>query len=253
MKKIAIFGFFTTFLIPILLSQQWEHLSGGNFEKRVENNLELIENVYNLRSKGEIELMLLGDFNAPIEFFYDSHSSSVPSCFRILRDSSDISYMIEIKRIINFWDVYYILSDVKSIIYVPVNMISSFPKDIREQILDHGNNRYMYKKYFIELPDYFMVETRSYPVSDQFAEKLYKSMVLFIDNFRAKKTSLFAISGDAVKFRTVVDGELWSLWIHAPGGNVVKMSDLCRQIITDGLANEFDEEKYISVLSSFEN
>jgi hypothetical protein len=52
--------------------------------------------------------------------------------------------------------------------------------------------------------------------------------------------------GYSVIFRTVADDEAWSLSIHMPKGDVVKMADLCRQIITNAKAKKPDEKKYFS-------
>jgi hypothetical protein len=37
-----------------------------------------------------------------------------------------------------------------------------------------------------------------------------------------------------------------------PEGNALKMADLCRQIITDAIANELDEEEYLYILNEFD-
>ena len=78
-------------------------------------------------------------------------------------------------------------------------------------------------------------------------------MVSFIDNFKAGGMAPTISDGYSVKFRTVVDDEVWSLWIHEPQEIALKMADLCRQIITDGIANKLDESKYITVLDTCEN
>jgi hypothetical protein len=97
------------------------------------------------------------------------------------------------------------------------------------------------------------VEIKSIPISDQFAEKLNKKMVSFINNFKAKGIPADMADGYSVTFRTVVDDEVWSLGIHMPAGNAKIIADLCRQIITDANANQLEEPKYLYVLNNFGN
>ena len=78
-------------------------------------------------------------------------------------------------------------------------------------------------------------------------------MVSFIGNFKAKGVPPIIGDGYTVKFRTVVDDEVWSLKIHCPNGNALKMADLCKQIIMNAIANEFEEEEYLDVLRTFDN
>jgi hypothetical protein len=104
-----------------------------------------------------------------------------------------------------------------------------------------------------EMLKLFKIDSWSYPINNLFAEKLYEKMSSFIDNFKAKGVPPIILDGYSVTFRTVVDDEVWSLWIHLPQGNALKMSDLCRQIITDGCAGKLDESKYIELLDDFLN
>ena len=108
-------------------------------------------------------------------------------------------------------------------------------------------------KYFEELPKLFKIETRSFSINNQFAEELYKKMASFIDNFKAKGTPPIISDGYSTTFRTVVEDEVWLLWIHNPQGSALKMADLCRRIITDAKENQLDEAKYLSVLDTFED
>jgi hypothetical protein len=84
---------------------------GRTFLKRVENNLlsngKIISNgkisrIYNLKSKTDIEKLFFGDINAMVEFFVQPSiepSFKKPYGFRIMRDSLNVSYIIENKRI----------------------------------------------------------------------------------------------------------------------------------------------------------
>ena len=98
------------------------------------------------------------------------------------------------------------------------------------------------------------VETLSFPISDQFAGMLYSIMSSFIVNFKVKGIPVLSVDGYSVTFRSVVDDEVWSLWMCNPRGNLSrKMAELCVQIITDARATKLDESKYITVLNTFEN
>jgi len=259
MKKIIIIGFYSAFFIPLLFSQNKVH-HGGDFTKSIEYNS--LSDGYEkfLKNKGLADINLFSGSNAQIEFIYRPpfHGNSG---FRVLRNSLDSSYYIEIKRIMN----PDALRDLHTYMYqsslgFPAYQIPSIPEDVRVQIIEH--NKTMYSNYE-ELAKRINVETHSYPISRLFAEELYKKMLLFIDNFEAKRVFqtdiyggkiVFAIAdGESVSFRTVIDNEVRSLSIHVPLGNALKMTDLCLKIITDAIANKLDESKYITALSSFEN
>ena len=93
---------------------------------------------------------------------------------------------------------------------------------------------------------------RSFTVSDQFAEKMYKKMVSFIEIIKARGPLYLFVDGYEVTFRAVVEDEVWSLIIQVPMGNALKMSDLCRQILVDAHDNKLDEASYIKILDSFD-
>jgi len=80
-------------------------------------------------------------------------------------------------------------------------------------------------------------------------------MVSVIVNYKAKGVPATVLDGYSLSFRAVIDDEVWSLRIRSPQRNniLLKMADLCRQIITDAIAYELDEAKYITVLDTFEN
>ena len=115
--------------------------------------------------------------------------------------------------------------------------------------------------YFIEYIRFKSAETndindetvsRSFKVSTQFAEKMYKKMVSFIENIKARGTQKTINRGYEVTFRAVVDDEVWSLIIQEPSGDALKMSSLCRQILVDANRNKLDEAKYIKILDGFD-
>jgi hypothetical protein len=255
MKKIVIISFLCGFFIPVTLSQNVEN--DGDFLKRIEYNLiekggfEFNEfttcDVYNLNSKGYKEKLLFGNFNAPVEIFFGEAG------FRVVRDSLDTSYILEIKRISNYEEASEETREKRHLIDVPVEVLNELPRDAFNLIYDYNSNIAINKRYFEELPKHLKVETLSLAISDRFAERLYGKMVSFIDNFKARGVppSRTCIDCSSVTFRTVVEDEVWSLWIYEPQGNALKMSNLCRQIMTDVETNTLDESKYAGLLDEF--
>jgi len=215
MKRMVMTTFFCGFFISFAFSQNVYQVREGTFLKRVEHNLILLEADYNLKSKGDIEKLFFGDFNASVEFFMTSDKGYAG--FRILRDSLKTSDVLEIKYISNFEEVQRM----------------NPPEE--------------------QLKFYYKVESWFFPIGIQFSEKLYERMVSLIDNFKTKGLPVISVGGISATFRTVVDNEVWSLWIINPQGkDTRKMADLCRQIIKDSIDNEFDESKYMTVLKTFE-
>ena len=208
MKRIIAAGFLAVLFVSLVSSQTGEHY-GGRFLKRIEYNKMMGE--FNLDSKGYVEKLFFGDFNAPVEFLYWPAFEGA-SGFRIIRDSLNTSYILEVKHILNY-------------------------KDAAEK----ANEKYPYSnpKYFEEIIKLYKVETRSYPISNRFAEKIYEEMVSTINNFKAKSVSMLVNDGYSVTFRTVVEDEVWTLNIHMPQGDALKMADLCRQIMADADADKF--------------
>ena len=264
MKKIILIFLLESVFLQFSHAQRGENLSGGYFLKRVEYNLSPFENVYNFQSKGDWEKLFLGDFNAPVEFFYEPpFDGSV--ALRLVKDLTNTFNILEIKYITNYREARSVASNK----YPMIGLSSPFAvsKERGEEIRDH--NREMIKKSHEESLKLFIIESKKIPVSEQFAVLLYRSMVSFIDNFKAKRDFpykdgvlapnsgdslrhvIIVNGGDRVNFRTVVDDEVWSLQIHIPTGNALKMSDLCNQIISDVQANTFNEQKHLSVLNTF--
>ena len=247
MKRTIIICLLEGFFFSFIFSQNGDHPDGGAFLKRVENNL-YMKWLYNLSSKGNVEKLFFGEFNAPVEFFHEP-SFEGASGFRIVRDSLKKSYTIELKHVSNYEEAQKEASNKYELF--GISDLSSTPKDLCDKIREH--NSAMTSKYFEELPKLFRIETKALSIGDQFAEKLYKKMGSFIEKFKVKGLPNGIDDGYCVTFRTVVEDEVWSLWIHEPQGNALKMSNLCRQIIADAKENQLDEAKYISVLNTFED
>ncbi|GHV33233.1 hypothetical protein FACS1894177_09680 [Bacteroidia bacterium] len=95
-------------------------------------------------------------------------------------------------------------------------------------------------------------DSKTFRIKNEFAEKLHDKMAALIDNFKAKGVPPIIMDGYSVTFRTVVEDEVWSLKIHLPRGNVLKMSDFCKQIILDADTSKLDETKFIELLEEMD-
>ena len=251
MKKILIIGFICKFLIPFAYSQTEDHVKGGWFTKTVEYNLRMLEDLYNFNSKGEVEKLFFGDFNAPVEFFYNP-SFEEASGFRIVKDTVKMSYILEIKYVSNYEEIasemekkYPLIGDRGDL-----SKVVSDEKTVGELIRNYNRNNI--NKKFEESLKLFKVESRSFPICKRFAEEMYKVMVSVIENFKAKGVPPIFNDGYEVTFRNVVEDEVWSLKIHIPTGTSLKLANLCRKIITETLATGMvDESSYIKLLDDF--
>ena len=240
-KKVLLIGFLWIILITFAFSQNGEHVDGGHFIKRIEYNVESkITLDHNLKSKGVIQKMFFGDFNAPVEFYYLPSSEAAYwepySGFRIVSGVSHKSYSIEVKYISNYAEA---------------------TKEAQKRYPTIGNNlttahnREALINQTKESLKLYKIETLLFPISNQLAERMYKKMISLIDNFKAKGAPPLMVDGEWVEFRIVVEDELWSLYIYVPRGDSLKMSDLCRQIIRDARENKLDESKYMAALNAF--
>jgi hypothetical protein len=260
-KKIFIFCFLCGLYIPCVFSQDEVYVA-ASFIKRIEYNfidVELVKEVEdelviagyqcNFGSKSDVEKLFFGDFNAPIEFFY-APSFESSTGFRIRKDSLNTSWILEYKHIPNYEKVLRKCEDKYLVSGIPADMMHSMPLDS----IPLYSNELIWKQIHDESLKFFRVETQSFCISDQFAEKLYQKMVLFINNFKAKGRLILAMDGYSVTFRNVVDDEVWSLEIHLPEGDALKLVDFCRQIMTDIETNTFKEStKYIELLDELLN
>jgi len=240
MKNIFTIGLLWVLFSQFVFSQNREHIDGGHFIKRIEYNLKSqFDSTNNLDSRGSIGKLFFGDFNTPVEFSYLPSSTAAMnkeliSAFRIVNNSSNI---LEVKYISNYEE-----ADKEAKKKYPMSFQLS---------MEHEHNKVALAKQHEEMLILYKVETLSFPISKRFADILYQKMVSLIDNFKAKGAPPIYFGGYSVLFRNVVDDEVWSLRINEPKGDALKMSDLCRQIITDAIDNKMDEEKYISVLDIF--
>ena len=263
MKKTLIMTMLCMFFIHNSLAQ--ETLMSLNrseyptqFLKRIENNIhrmniqEILPDgstriFYNLDSKTDIEKLIFGDFNAPVEFIIKPDGDGVaPSGFRIVKNSSDTSCMLEVKYISNYDKVKNELIEKYPTTGFTFEQMESVTDSA---ILQSGmHNSVMRWKQNKESLNLYMVESRSFSVSEQLLEALYRKMIAeikFFDSDHEGKNW-----GLIVTFRCVVDNEVWTLsTADKPSGSTFIFYDLCQQIIADAIANKLDEEKYLRLLN----
>ena len=259
MKRIIFACFVCVFSIPFAFSQNVEAQFNSNHSiKRIENNMWGGPGFYNIESKSDIEKVFFGNFNALIEFCYEP-SFDHPSGFRIIRDSLNSSYILEVKHISNYREASKEAEKeaekmhMPQLLDLPVRLLDSLPRDVLNQIREYirsiSDNNVYRKMYFEVLSKHFKVEIKSIHISNQFADKLYKMMGSFIGNFKAKGVPPTTVDGYSVSFRTVVDDEVWSLGITMPRGNAEIMTNLCMKIIKDANDDQLDESMNLSVLN----
>jgi len=235
-------------IIQIAFAQNGDHTEGGRFVKKIEYNF-LAINYYNTSGKNEIEKLFFGEYNAPIEFFYtDEYHGHFG--FRIIKDSTGLSNSLVVNFIINYHDA---VKEAEEMFPLKSTILAKFDSenDINlEQVIRH--NKIMSAKRLEVLLTLYKIENRIFKLNNFFAEELRKKTVSLIDNFKAKGVPSFISGGEIFTFRVVVEDEVWSLWIHEPTGNALKMAELCKQIITDAQANQLDEKNSLAILKTFD-
>jgi hypothetical protein len=201
---------------------------GGAFTKRIEYNF--ISNFsHNLTNKTPLQKLFFGDFNGQFEFIaepsWEANSGSYG--VRLFRDSVDkrypakdtldITYMLEIKRVVNLPELL---------------------SQVREKKLSAG-----------EIFQNYKVETKYIKIEADFAKKLYAKVVDAIDNFKGYGFWGGIITdGTEFTFRCVVEYELWELTIHEPAGYIRRLTNLFNQLIKDAEENILDESKYATLM-----
>ena len=244
MKKIIIVGIILSCLITIVQPQDRFSESGRSL-KRVENNILILDSGYNLDSKKELEIRFFDKFNGLVEYFCDNTSNSGAFGFRI--NKSNTNYILEVKYISNFKELQQKVSKK----YPTIGISGTVSQDSLKKVIAH--NSAMFKKGREELSENFQIETLTFPIGNQFVEILHQKMVWCIDSYKIKGVPLVMRGVSDVVFRAVVDDEVWTLRILNPKDDyLLKMSNLCRQIINDAKAGELDESEYMTVLKTFE-
>jgi hypothetical protein len=224
---------------------------GRTFLKRVENNLRnstkiifdgKISRMYNLQSKTDTEKLLFGKVNAMVEFFIEPSFEGAYG-FRIVKDSLDAGYIIEYKYISNWDTVGSYLNKEFPVIGVEAGKVSSLTQeDYNKMALQ---NREISDKRQRESLIRYRIDDRSLSISNLFAEKLYETVTVAIKNFVMKGEPAGILDGNTVTFRCVVGDEVWTLTIHEPDDELLRLTDICNQLIEDIKANNVNESNYI--------
>ncbi|MEA4918748.1 hypothetical protein [Proteiniphilum sp.] len=250
MKRIIIV--ITVLIIYVITAYSQVYMTGdierlysghGPFEKRIEFNLLFPGGGFNSSSKEEMEIKLFGKSNAFVEFFH-LPSRAGASGFRVVKNDSTLTYVVEIRYITNYEELQEEMS--KKYLTIGIPGPFSVSEDSMRKIKSY--NTAALNKQKEERSEKYDIESLTFPVSPQFAEELHKKMVSFIGNFKGKGVPRRIIGGHSVVFRNVVEDEVWSLRIKNP--KVHPLKELCIQILVDAKTNQLDESKYMAVLNT---
>ncbi|MDR3245228.1 MAG: hypothetical protein LBT50_02205 [Prevotellaceae bacterium] len=237
--------FLLIFVTQAGFSQNDEAAGSGNgrrFLKIVENNYMnsavIISStgkktgMYNVKSKIDEEQLFFGDINAMIEFFVMPSFESAYG-FRIVRDSTDTSYILETKEISNWKEINSEMEKKFPSKSIPASQAISMSKEESEEIGRH--NREMYYKQRTESLQLYSkgIVSKSFPVKDALVEKLYGTISSAIKDFVMKGSPAGIMDGYSVTFRCVVGDEVWSLTIHQPDGEMKQLTDFCQQLLKE--------------------
>ena len=214
-----------------------------------------VEGVDNIESKSPLEKVLFGNTNAKIEFVVEPSFEGAYG-IRVIKDSSETSSSLEVKRIINWKEVEKQMQKafpVKGYTIQELNAKIAEREKMSEEERELSilKSRIRNEKREKESLKRYQVHTFIIPISDLFAEKLYAKFVSFIDDFKAKELepNLLMGDGETTVFRCIVDQEIWTLSIPFKTEEKAReLSDLCKRIVEDAEAGRFDESKYIGSL-----
>ena len=214
-----------------------------------------VEGVDNIESKSPLEKVLFGNTNAKVEFVVEPSFEGAYG-IRVIKDSSETSSSLEVKRIINWKEVEKQMQKafpVKGYTIQELNAKIAEREKMSEEERELSilKSRIRNEKQEKESLKRYQVQTFIIPISDLFAEKLYAKFVSFIDDFKAKELepNLLMGDGETTVFRCIVDQEIWTLSIPFKTEEKAReLSDLCKQIVEDAEAGRFDESKYIGSL-----
>ena len=214
-----------------------------------------VEGVDNIESKSPLEKVLFGNTNAKVEFVVEPSFEGAYG-IRVIKDSSETSSSLEVKRIIIWKEVEKQMQKafpVKGYTIQELNAKIAEREKMSEEERELSilKSRIRNEKREKESLKRYQVHSFIIPISDLFAEKLYAKFVSFIDDFKAKELepNLLMGDGETTVFRCIVDQEIWTLSIPFKTEEKAReLSDLCKQIVEDAEAGRFDESKYIGSL-----
>jgi hypothetical protein len=223
-------GATSIFAQNIYYEDEAKFAKGGRYTKRIEYNFTSMGGVgcYNLKNKTALQKLFFGDFNGQFEFIAEpsweaNYGGYGVRLFRdsldrryLAEDTLDITYMLEIKRVVNLPEL---LSQARE------------GKILSEEIFKN-----------------YKVETKYIKIEGDFAKKLHAKVVDAIDNFKGYGIPGLIFDGTVFTFRCVVEYELWELTIHEPRGYMKNLANLFNQLIKDAEENILDELKYSTLL-----
>ena len=204
----------------------------GPFIKRIEFNKLIPGGGFNVEAKSKLELKLFGESNAFVEFYHLPKRAGA-SGFRILKDESTGSYLLEAKYVSNYDALLKETSEKYPTI--AVSGPDAVSKDSLQKITAY--NGAQIRKQSEEMLERYTIENFTLEVTPRFAEELHDNMTSFIGNFKGEGVPPVIKGGHRVVFRSVVADEVWSLSISNPKGHPFK--ERCMQILSDVKANTF--------------
>lgn len=241
----------------IIMSQSVNHTDGGYYLKTVEYNIfnrSVSEEStrYNLEHKSILDRIFFGSKNSFVEFvFKDSpEGSNEATAFRINKNRQADSYKLEVMRLEDMAKVYNLertLSEKTTQIPLPFWISRVIPMETAVQIREH-NKQASILKVNDDLYKPYHPNPKVFVISKDLAEKMHRKISMLIDTFKGEGVLVHIVDGYVVTFRCVMEDELWALSIHIPQGRALQLSDLFRQMISEGFSNNIEESKYIKLL-----
>lgn len=145
MRKILI-AIIAIFFGQYSLSQNKNNIESGYFLKTIEYNIVMkgrteSDNQYNLKNKSTIDRVFFGETNSPIEFVIQT-SFNGASGLRIIKDSSDNIYRIEIMNMPNSDKILNILSREEKELIIPYELEKSTTLDKLKQINEYNKKSF---------------------------------------------------------------------------------------------------------------
>lgn len=255
MKKISFTVIVSILFMHVLLAQRADHIKGGHFSKKVEYNVIMkgmteSDNRYNLDSKSALDRVFFGEINSPVEFVLQT-SFEGASGLRIIKNSPDSTYQVEVTNMPNSDEVTGILFKKENEILIPHELQKLMTLDVINKINEY-NKKVIYTKQKGDIYKPYQVKPKSFKISELLAKKMHSKIISLIDSFKAEGIPPIILDGNEVTFRCVVGNELWTLTIHSPQRKALQLSDLCKQIITDSNNNKLNESAYLKLLDEID-
>lgn len=246
-----------------------ERIEPLRFTKTIEPN-RTIDGKYNFAEKNDEEKLLFGDFNALVEFVL-APSFDGMSGLRIYRDSSSQTFILEVKRIINWKEVNeYINKEYANPSSGGMKVLLS--QEQHEQVRERS--RLLNERIKSDRLSRYRIQTSRSPIGDSLKNVLYTVIKDIIsstaepcsekaigNNFPYSKdlktedslvivqTVTLTEDGTSSTFRCVVGNQLWTLKNHVTEGKQKDAALKLNQIIKDVEAGIFDEAKYLEALN----